>query len=262
MDIKLLVATHKEYRMPEDLMYLPVHVGREEKNYIGFIGDNTGDNISCKNRTFCELTGQYWAWKNLAADYVGLTHYRRHFVTIGLGRNRWKRVLTNEMLKKLLSKTDVILPKPRNYLIETSWNQYAHAHNEIDLVTTRIVISEKYPEYLNAFDEMKRSSKGHRFNMFIMKYSIFDAYSTWLFDILFEVERRLDISHYSDNDARVFGFLGERLLDVWITTNNVQYIDFPVKFMEQQNWIKKGGMFIMRKFGLKELYSLESVSKA
>ena len=77
MDIKILVATHKAYWMPEDDVYMPVHVGREGKQDLGFNGDNTGDNISLKNANYCELTGLYWAWKNLQCDYIGLCHYRR-----------------------------------------------------------------------------------------------------------------------------------------------------------------------------------------
>ena len=67
--------------MPKDEMYLPVHVGAEGKDDIGYQKDNTRDNISVKNPFFCELTGLYWAWKNLDADYIGLAHYRRHFTS-------------------------------------------------------------------------------------------------------------------------------------------------------------------------------------
>ena len=73
MKIRVIVAAHKAYRMPEDPMYLPLHVGKAGKELeLGFQGDNTGENISEKNPSFCELTGIYWAWKNLDADYVGL----------------------------------------------------------------------------------------------------------------------------------------------------------------------------------------------
>ena len=84
--VKILVASHKEYRMPDDSIYLPLHVGAEGKVDadgqpldLGWTKDNTGDNISRLNPGFCELTGLYWAWKNLKADYIGLVHYRRHF---------------------------------------------------------------------------------------------------------------------------------------------------------------------------------------
>ena len=91
MNIKIIVATHKKYWMPSDGIYLPVHVGAEgkfddkgEPLDLGYTKDNTGDNISDKNKQFCELTGLYWAWKNLGeADYIGLAHYRRHFTVKG-----------------------------------------------------------------------------------------------------------------------------------------------------------------------------------
>ena len=114
-DIKVIVATHKKYKMPEDKLYFPIHVGKEGKNDIGFIGDNTGDNISVKNPNFCELTGLYWAWKNLEADYIGLTHYRRHFsIQHNLPKDtdgRLKRVITLEEADKLFNNVDIILPK-------------------------------------------------------------------------------------------------------------------------------------------------------
>ena len=71
--------------------------------------------------------------------------------------------------------------------------------------------------------------------------------------VLFELEKRLDISEYSDNDKRVFGFVSERLLDVWIETNGVKYKDIPYIFLEKQNWITKGVNFILRKMNKKEL---------
>ena len=85
-----------------------------------------------------------------------------------------------------------------------------------------------------------------------MKKEIFDSYCKWLFDILFELEKRLDISDYSVNDARVFGFVAERLLDVWITQNSIAYKEIPYVFMENQNWIKKGGAFLKRKLNYKD----------
>ena len=79
-NIKMIVATHKKYEMPKDLMYVPLQVGADGKEKItDYEQDNIGDNISSKNPYFCELTGLYWAWKNLDADYIGLSHYRRHF---------------------------------------------------------------------------------------------------------------------------------------------------------------------------------------
>ena len=84
--------------------------------------------------------------------------------------------------------------------------------------------------------------------MFIMRHDLLDRYCSWLFDILFELKARLDISGYSDYDKRVFGFVAERLLDVWLETNHIQYLELPVLHLESQHWLKKGTAFLKRKF--------------
>lgn len=245
--VKIIVATHKPYTMPTDSMYVPVQVGAEGKELIGYTPDNTGENISVKNANYCELTGLYWAWKNIHADYIGLAHYRRHFTMRGAKGDKWNRILTQTQLDSVLEQTDVILPTPRNYYVETNYSQYAHAHHAKDLDTTRTILAEKYPEYLDVYDKYMKRTVGHRFNMFIMEKKLLDSYCRWLFDVLFELERRLDISQYKQNDARVFGFVSERLLDVWIETNHVPYKELPYLFMEKQNWIIKGANFLKRK---------------
>lgn len=258
MDIKIIIATHKKYWMPDDPMYMPVHVGAEGKLDengnpldLGYIKDNSGDNISIKNANYCELTGLYWAWKNLDADYIGLAHYRRHFCSSKKTGDKKDRIIAKKELEDILKQAKVLVPKPRNYVIETNYSQYAHAHHAIDLDTTREILEEKYPDYLNAFDSSMRKTIGHRFNMFVMQKDMFDAYCSWLFDVLFELETRLDITEYNTNDARVFGFVSERLLDVWLMTNNVFYREMPYVFMENQNWLVKGANFLKRKIGRK-----------
>ena len=248
MDAKIIVATHKKYWMPQDSIYIPIHVGREGKKSIGYIGDNTGDNISNKNANYCELTGLYWAWKNLKYDYLGLAHYRRHFTVKEARNNKKERVLTKSQLEKIIENYDILLPKKRNYVIETNYSQYVHAHHKEDLDITREIIQEIYPEYIPAFDSSMKKTTGHRFNMFIMKKEYVDEYCKWMFDILFELEKRLDISEYSDYDARVFGFVSERLLDIWLETKGYKYKELPYVFMESQNWWKKGTQFLRRKY--------------
>ena len=248
-NVKIIIATHKKYWMPSDEIYLPILVGAEnKKNDLDYIKDNTGINISNKNKNYCELTGLYWAWKNLDAEYIGLAHYRRHFSTGKIKFMKKSRILTFKQVQDLISDNDIILPKPRNYYIETNYSQYVHAHHAIDLDTTRVIISERHPEYLEEFDKYMKKTIGHRFNMFIMSRDRLNEYCEWLFDILFELENRLNISTYNDNDSRVFGFVSERLLDVWINTNKYKYINIPYIFMENQNWINKGFSFIKRKF--------------
>ena len=247
MDIKIIVAAHKPYWMPADPMYLPVHVGAEGKSPLDFQQDNTGKNISSKNPNYCELTGLYWTWKNLDADYIGLAHYRRHFSNGQFWKRKHDRVINRKDLESKLQKAPVLLPKPRHYWIETNYTQYVHAHHAEDLDRTREIIAEQTPQYLMAFDMVMERTYGHRFNMFVMTKDLLNQYCEWLFHILAELESRLDISRYTTNDARVFGFVGERLLDVWIETNHIPYTDIPYVYLESQNWLKKGTSFLKRK---------------
>lgn len=248
MDIKIIVATHKKYWMPANEIYIPLHVGAwRNPQDLGYVKDNTGDNISSRNKSCCELTGLYWAWKNLKADYIGLVHYRRHFTLKRVGGNKKEKPITRLELEPILKECDVILPKKRNYLIETNYSQYSHAHHAKDLDTTRDVISDRCPDYIDAYDACMKKTGGHLFNMFIMSRDYYNKYCEWLFDILFELENRLDISAYNENDSRVFGFVGERLLDVWLSANDIKYKELPYVFMEKQNWIIKGGNFLLRK---------------
>lgn len=252
MTITVLVATHKKYQMPADSMYVPIQVGREGKQDLGYMADNTGDNISAKNPNYCELTAMYWAWKNLKTDYVGLAHYRRHFcdhkMIFRTSREKWNNIMTSETAHKMLQEYDVILPKKRHYWIETSISHYNHAHNGQDLVKTREIIAQRFPDYVSSFDKEMQKTASHRFNMFIMKSDVFHDYAEWLFAILFQLEKEIDISTYSTREARVFGFISERLLDVWLGKEQITYVEAPVMFMENQHWVNKIYSFLKRKF--------------
>lgn len=246
MNIRVIVATHKPYWMPSDDIYLPLHVGKAGKPDIGFVGDDTGDNISEKNPNFCELTGLYWAWKNLDADYIGLAHYRRYF-SVKRKKNKFESVLTRQQLEKILETTDVVLPKRRNYYIETIYSHYAHTFDGSQLDETRLIIEKKSPEYITAFDKVMKSRGAHMFNMIIMKKELLNEYCTWLFDILFELEKQIDTSGMTPFEARLFGRVGERLLDVWINKNHIPYKEIGYIHMESVNWGKKISGFLKAK---------------
>lgn len=248
MKVTVVVAAHKPYAMPADPLYLPLHVGAEGKEPFGFTGDNTGDHISAKNPTFCELTGLYWAWKNLDADYIGLAHYRRHFGGKGRGKDPLSRVLTEAEAVRLLEGRDGILPKERHYYIETLYDHYAHTMHVEPLDITGEIIRERYPAYVEAFEALKTRRSAHVFNMLILRRDHLDAYCTWLFDILFELERRVDTSDYDAFHARFFGRVSERLLDVWLSQNPLDIVEVPMVGTEKTNWLKKGGSFLLAKF--------------
>ena len=247
--IQILVATHKKYEMPKYSYYLPIHVGKEGKGDIGYIGDNTGDNISLKNPYYCELTGVYWAWKNLEANYIGLVHYRRQFK----GKNKkinnlFDCVLSSEEIDNLLKENDIVLPKKRKYYIENLYDHYKHTMYVEPLDITKEIIKERCPEYLENFNKLHKRTSAHMFNMFIMKREYFNKYCEWLFSILEELEKRVDTSQYDSFHARFYGRVSELLLDVWIDTNKLNYVEVPIMNIEKVNWIKKGGSFLLAKF--------------
>ena len=249
MNLRIIVAAHKPYRFPEDELYLPLQVGAAGKADIlpCIARDDSGENISEKNRTFCELTGLFWAWKNLDVEAVGLCHYRRYLGNGMFWLPKKERLLAREKIESLLSDHDVILPQKRHYWIETRESQYVHAHHREDLTCTEAVLKEKHPDCLPAWQHMLASRSGHICNMFVMRRSLLDEYCTWLFDILFEVESRLNISDYTEKDRRVFGYLGERLLDVWVESRALRVAEVPTVNLESQRWLKKGSSFFARK---------------
>ncbi len=251
MNIKIVVAAHKVYRMPDSDIYLPVHVGAAGKADIGYIRDDSGENISEKNPQYCELTGLYWAWKNIEADYYGLVHYRRYFVDLKKPAHKgdtYQRILGREYLEKLLQDTDIILPKKRNYYIESIYSHYAHTHYAEHLDCMKDIVEKRCPEYLSAYEDVLNSKKAHMFNMVIMSRSKFSTYCTWLFPLLEELEKRIDISDYDDFQARYIGRVSEILLNVWMEKNQYSYKELPVLMIGKVRWAKKIWSFLRAKF--------------
>ena len=251
--LTVLVITHKDYEFPHSACYRPLFVGGKIaiglKNEV-FYRDNSGINIAEKNSSFCELTGLYWAWKNGVFEnnqYVGLVHYRRYFAGKALYLKK-KQIASESELLTILEKYDVILPRKRNYFIESIYSHYQHAHHIKDLELTRAVITKLQPEYLKSFDTVMQGRKLHLYNMFVMPSEKASEYCYWLFSILFELEKRIDVTQYDNYQKRVFGFIAERLFNVWILYNqlNVKYL--PVVNLEGENLIKKGLNLLKRKF--------------
>ena len=179
-------------------------------------------------------------------------HYRRHFKGKKCKskeiKTRVDSVLDNKQLEELLNEVDVILPKKRNYLIENLYDHYSHTTYVEPLDEAGKIIKEKYPKYIEEFENLKKRRSAHMFNMLIMKKDILDDYCKWLFDILFELEKRIDGTKYNKFHARYIGRVSELLLDVWINTNNIKYKEVKVLDIEPVNWFKKGMLFINSKF--------------
>lgn len=247
------VITHKPYAMPDDQIYVPIEVGAAlRKDHFYDVKDDNGDNISAKNASYCELTGIYYAYKNMSADIMGFVHYRRLFMKDGLFiKKSLDNVLDGASIEKKLSKADFILPKKRHYVIESNYHHYTHAHKAEAIDKTGEIIKKYYPTYYKAFMNHMKSTSGHYFNMFIARKQTVDKYLDWLFSILFKLEEEINLDDYRGYDKRVFGFIAEMLIDVYIEANNLKYTDQNYAFMEKQNWFKKIKRFLQRNFSKK-----------
>ena len=186
--VKVIVAAHKPYEMPFDKMYLPVHVGAAGKDNIGYQRDDEGDNISNLNPYYCELTGLYWAWKNLKEDYIGLVHYRRLFTMNG-------HTLTESDITPYLGKVKLFTPYKRKYYIETLKTHYEHTHYPEHLQITRNTVERLYPNYLDAYDKAVNRTWGYMFNMMIIDRNLLNDYCDWLFNILDDVFKQIDTTN-------------------------------------------------------------------
>lgn len=243
MELKLIVCCHKEDIYKESDLYYPLHVGKSiSKVNLNMQGDDVGDNISQKNYSYCELTGMYWAWKNLKnVDYIGFCHYRRYFDFNHVGRKVFPlTTISSEKFESLnldvsceaerwLRNGGCIVAKP-THLYTSLFLHYCGSHYSTDFKILGDVIRETLPpKYLKGFEDyLLKSNKFSPFNMFVMNWNQFDNYCNWLFPLLQAVEDRLNIGNYSPNQKRVYGYLGERLLNLYVRTNKLKTMEIPI----------------------------------
>lgn len=265
-EIKILIASHKPFKIPEGKVFVPIHAGRDvaqESSKDGVIkssdyqwmlentiGDNSGDNISAKNRLFSECTVLYWAWKNYiklgTPKYIGLMHYRRHFVFRDDYYKNSKQTklesalsyitepfidekyisnigLSDDEITKASHEFDLVVSKESNLkLINNGRNvreDYIHTiagtkAKDFDLMMN--IVKELSPEYFDVLTECANSPHKFLYQMFIMKRELFFEYCDFLFPILFELENRIDFTDYSQNGKRSVGYLAEILLTVFV----------------------------------------------
>ena len=217
MSVKIYAMTHKQFAVPDDPMYVPLHVGHKNaKEDFGYIGDDTGDNISERNCYYAELSGAYWVWKNVVdVDYVGICHYRRFL----MGEEGY--VFSEAEYEQILQTHDIVTTKqlglPGSYR-----NGFGAHHNVSMLDETGRIISEIYPEYYDTFVSLVHQDKTYFGNIMVAEKKLYDAYCEWLFTIFFALQERIDLTFADDYHKRVFGFISEFLLYVWVKARNLK----------------------------------------
>lgn len=240
-DIKIFVS-HRidlDSETIDNPLFIPVRCGAvyDKRENITMLGDNTGDNISEKRNSFCELTVQYWAWKNVKADYYGLCHYRRYLSFASQVYNEeneernngcvsenyiTKKVLekhgiNEKTMRKIIEDNDVLVCKT----IHSTTNNYdsmkmsKEYHNIEDMDIAIKIINKLYPEMKDVVQEYMSSYDVRLYNCFIMKKEIFNNYCEWLFTILFELEKSINMKFYGVQKYRTPGTIGERLFGIY-----------------------------------------------
>lgn len=239
--IKIFVSTHKRTSTFSSTVLQPVHVGSEKSptRFPYCWSDDEGENISNRNPRYCELTTQYWAWKNIDADYYGFCHYRRYFDfsetphkenTFGEVIDDYidataakKYGLNDENIAKVVKQYDVITTPFGNLeeIIDKHgtpralWEAAPLLHDD-DLKRCYQILCSMYPDYKQDAQAFFNGNKACFCNMFIMKKEIFFDYCEWMFPILEEFDKNTDYSTYSKEALRTPGHLSERLLNIYL----------------------------------------------
>lgn len=232
----IFISCHKPCFIPEDAMLYPVQVGAElsVQRIEGMQPDNEGDNISVRNPDYCELTAQYWAWKNADCDHYGFFHYRRFMAFDSIWNaleldsshlpapyieldNTWDDLsaykLDSASMREVIHRFD-ILTVLREHINETVYEQYAEYHDAAKLNLALDILKREHPEYSAAADRYMSSHDIYYMNMFIMSRRFFQEYMEWLFDILTRLEQELE---GTEHEPRLMGFIAERLFGIYYT---------------------------------------------
>lgn len=217
MNITMYMVTHKKVDfIPKGRT--PICVG----GCVGIDGavlDSTGESISYKNKNYCELTAMYWIWKNdFVSDVVSIEHYRRFWRK----KKFIPRILYKSDIDNLLNNYDLVVSRYFRTKMKNG-DYYKKWHYEEDLILAKEAIISLCPEYEPSFNKVMNDNKLCLLNMLIMRKADYNKYCEWLFEILSYVEERTDLSDRTEYQKRIYGFLGERLFNVWL-----DYQDFNV----------------------------------
>lgn len=224
----MYMVTHKMVNfIPKGRIPIFVGNGNNEKN---FLRDNTGNNISSKNKYYSELTAMYWIWKNdQTSNYVSIEHYRRFFMnpTYFL-----PKIISDKKISKLISNDKIIVPQKQRWSVSIG-DHYKTNHSTRDFNNTLKIIKRIYPGYVSSFNKVMNGHSLFAYNMLVMPKKMFDEYCSWLFTILFELEEVTDLSKRNTYQQRAYGFMAERLFNVWLIHNIdcKDIVELPVYYL-------------------------------
>ena len=244
-DIKIFVS-HRidlDSETIDNPLYIPVRCGAvyDERENVTMLGDDTGDNISEKRNSFCELTVLYWAWKNVKADYYGLCHYRRYLSFSSVNYNNTddfnqvqesviddtfveKYALNDSNMRSIICNNTIVSLQPMNFRTikhlsqKTVYDTLLENPNVYPIESIKkfiYVFKKKYPDFSFEIDAYFNGKIWRAFNCFVMKKDIFNEFCSILFDVLFEVEKSINNNFFNQEQYRFLGYMGEILFAIF-----------------------------------------------
>jgi hypothetical protein len=237
----MYVSYFHPFYVVKDPHYFPVQAGKAAGLYdLNSVGDNTGTNISDQNFIYSELTVLYWVWKNRPkTDYVGFCHYRRFF-DFAHGEKyplAYRRYSPNEasLIEKLpsfdydtlLSDCDLIVPI--NFVMPTSLRRnYEKNHYPDHYNALRQAVIELFPDYRPSFDSvLEGTNKLPPYNMLVTRWELFDRFCHFIFTIFFKLRSEIRMPDNKEQQ-RIFGYMSERLLAVFIRHHHLKVKEYPL----------------------------------
>ena len=249
MKTEIFVATHKpiRFRLPDEYYWVQVNAAHTGQ-WDNYLHDNDGqDNISIKNPSYCELTVLYKLWKESSADFVGLCHYRRFF---GQGKKSdffekagipvkkesvFPLLLRDKLISKYLDQYDILLGRPYCPFPLNVYEDLLRFVYPGDIEAMICVIEQHSPEYAETLQKVLCSKSISYCNMFVSRRETTDRYCTWLFDVLGRIEKEVDISTYDTSHTRIFGYLAEVLLNVYVQKNQLSVKTIPMLSLDEES---------------------------
>ena len=236
------VVTHKDAKLsalPEG--YRIIHAGHAvAKNFFGYDGDDTGDNISRLNLYLNEITALYWIWRNTSHALIGFVHYRRFFTAKDASTFSVENILTGDEARKILRDYDIIVNECKfGYIPLRDWKAMLSTRPlaERVIATVRKFIAARQPNYLVAYDRINDGFGTFCYEIFVTRRKIFNAYCEWLFSFIIDATEEIlattDIAESDDPRIyRAVSFLAEHLLGVWLINNRLRIKTLPIMFRD------------------------------
>ncbi len=247
--LKIFVCTYNQPVWFDKDPFVPMQVGRScsSMKFENYVGDDTGDNISYKNKYYSEQTGVYWVWKNMKdnhPDYVGFCHYRKLPLLFDSDRTELrmshdeyleKSGISENSILKLLKKSDVVCIKPFFYFNRSLEEFYREIHISEDYDLLSDAIRRIKPDYYPAFSYImtQKPSGFFPYNIYIMKWERFCEYCSFIFPVFEQIEKLIDYTKHNGYQSRVFGYMTERLLTVFIVKNDLSVSPVPCAIIDE-----------------------------